>query len=216
MAEKSVLAAIKQLKRPVFRTSEIAVCCGKTLSNTTQTLNYLEKEGVIFKITRGIWGLDIGRNKLSPYSIIPFLLPGNRAYVSFISALHLYGIIEQIPQAITLASTIHTRTIKTKVCTFFVHKITPSFFKGFDWYMGRGDFLIAEPEKALIDCLYLSARKKRQFGYFPELHFPKTFSFQKARYWVDEIHDAKIHFSVQEKLKALLKTSIKINKKDLL
>jgi predicted transcriptional regulator of viral defense system len=205
MAEQSVLATIKQLRRHVFKTSEIAACCGKTLSNTIQTLNYLEKEGIIFKIARGIWGLDIGRDKLSPYSIIPFLFPGNRAYVSFISALHLYGIIEQIPQAITLASTVHTKTIKTKACTFFVHRIAPSFFKGFDWYKGRGDFLIAEPEKALIDCLYLSARKKKQFGYFPELHFPETFDFKKARHWADEIPDARIRLAVQKKLAVYLK-----------
>lgn len=204
MPKNSILTALKQLERPVFRTSEVAACGEKTLSNTTQALNYLEREGVVFKIARGIWGLDIGREKLSPYSVIPFLLPRERVYVSFISALHLYGLIEQIPQAITLASTIHTRTIRTKVGTFFVHRIAPSFFKGFDWYQGTGDFLIAEPEKALIDCLYLSARKKKQFGYFPELHFSKSFNFKKTKKWVNEISDARIRFSVRKKLNALL------------
>ena len=133
------------------------------------------------------------------------MLARGRVYVSFISALHLYGIIEQIPQAVTLASTAHTKAISTKLGVFYVHRIAPSFFKGFDWYKGKGSFLIAEPEKALVDCLYLSARKKNQFGYFPELSFPKSFSFNKAKKWASQIPDAKIRVSVLKKLKAIYK-----------
>jgi len=118
--------------------------------------------------------------------------------------LHLYGIIEQIPQVITLASTIHTKTIHTKVGTFSVHQINPLFFDGFGWYKGSGDFLIAEPEKALVDSLYLSTRKRRQYGHFPELHFPGTFSSKKAKKWVDKIPEPKIRNSVRKKLNELL------------
>jgi len=200
MPKLSVLAAIKKVDRNVFRTREIASLCQSSLSNTTQALNCLVKKGIVLKIYRGIWGLEIGKQKLSPYSIISFLLPRQRAYVSFISALHLYGIIEQIPQSITLASTSHTRTIRTKLGTFFVHKISPAFFKGFDWYKGEGDFLIAEPEKALIDCLYISVRKKRQFGYFPELNFPSSFDFKKAKKWAQKIPNPKVQSAVLKKL----------------
>lgn len=204
MPKQSVLKTIKQLQRSIFRTCEIASSCGGTLSNTNQVLNHLERQDIVFKIARGIWGLDIGKDKISPYSVIPFLLLRDRVYVSFISALHLHGIIEQIPQAITLASTTHTRTIHTTVGTFFVHRIVPSFFRGFDWYKGNGDFLIAEPEKAIVDCLYISSRKKKQFGHFPELHFPKSFSFKKVRKWVGDIPDSRIRLSVQRKLSALI------------
>lgn len=203
MPEVPVLAAIKQLKRNVFTTSEIAAYSGSTASNTTQKLNYLAQKGIILKIVRGVWGLEIGNEKIDLYSAIPFLLPRHRAYVSFISALHLYGIIEQIPQGVTVASTSHTRRIRTKLGALFVHRISPSFFKGFDWYKGSGNFLIAEPEKALVDCLYLSARKKKQFGHFPELNFPATFSFAKAVNWAKEIKDAKIRIAVLKKLKEI-------------
>jgi len=91
---------------------------------------------------------------------VPFLFPKQRAYVSFISALHLHGMLEQIPQIITLASTVHTRTIRTKLGVFYVHKVSPALFGGFVWYKEKGNFLIAKPEKALIDALYLSACKK--------------------------------------------------------
>ncbi|MDP2943369.1 MAG: hypothetical protein Q8O36_07715, partial [Candidatus Omnitrophota bacterium] len=192
MPKVSILSAIKKLKRPIFTTREAAACAGGSMSNTVQALNHLAKEGVVIKITRGVWGLDMGGGRLSQYSVIPFLLPRSRAYVSFLSALHLHGIIEQIPQSVMLASTGHTKTVKTKFGTFFFHKISPGFFRGFGWYKGSGEFLIAEPEKALVDCLYLSARKKRQFGHFPELNFHKSFSFKKARGWAGEIPDKRL------------------------
>jgi predicted transcriptional regulator of viral defense system len=203
MAKLSVLSAIKKVGRGVFTTREIALLCQSSLSNANQALNCLVRQGVVLKIHRGIWGLEMGKQKLSQYSIIPFLFSQQRAYVSFVSALHLYGIIEQIPQSITLAAISHTRTIRTKLGTFFVHKISPVFFKGFDWYKQDGDFLIADPEKALIDCLYISVRKKRQFGYFPELNFPASFDFNKARKWAQLIPDFNIRSAVSEKLSKL-------------
>ncbi len=115
MPKLSILSAIKKLKRPIFTTREAADCAGGSSSNTIQALNHLAKEGIIIKISRGIWGLDIGSERNSQYSVIPFLLRRSRAYVSFLSALHLHGIIEQIPQSVTLASTLHTRTIRTKL-----------------------------------------------------------------------------------------------------
>ncbi len=200
MPKLSVLTVIKQLQRPIFTTRELSASGTGSLSNTTQVLNYLVSKGIVVKIARGLWGLEIGDKKIGSYALVPFLVPNHRAYVSFISALHLYGIIEQIPQVITLASTSHTRIVKTKMGTFFIHRIAPSFFKGFDWYKGNGNFLIAGPEKALIDCLYLSVRKKKQFSYFPELHIPKSFSFNKAQKWAKDIPYIKIRSSVLKKL----------------
>lgn len=199
-----MLAFIKQLKRPVFTTHELASVSGKSLSAVTQALNYLETQGLIFKISRGVWAEE-GNESLSPYRVIPFLFPRHRAYVSFISALHLYGIIEQIPQMITLASTAHTKVIRTRIGVFSIHRIAPSFFKGFDWYKKTGSFLIAEPEKAFVDCLYLSSRRKRQFNYFPELSFSMKFSFKKAKKWAALISDSKIRSHVQKRLREVRK-----------
>lgn len=206
MRKKSLLSVIKELSRPVFTTHEIVSVSGRSRSAVTQGLNFLQKEGFIFKIYRGVWA-EAGRESISPYSAIPFLFQTQRAYVSFISALHLWGIIEQIPQVITLASTSHTKIIKTTIGSFSVHRISPSFFDGFDWYKDTGTFLVAQPEKALVDCLYLSAHKKRQFGYFPELHFSRQFSFKKAEAWAHKIPNPKVRIYTQNKLKTLKKYS---------
>lgn len=176
---------------------------GKSASVVTQSLSNLVREGVIIKIYRGIWAQEEPR-ALSPYDIIPYLFPMQRAYVSFISALHLHGIIEQIPQVTTLASTTHARIICTKIGVFHVHRISPLFFTGFTWYKESGSFLIAEPEKAFIDSLYLSAYKKKRFGYFPELHFSKSFSFKKVKMWVKKIPSQKARLYVNKRLKDIL------------
>lgn len=205
MARQSLLKYIdiKELRRPVFTTHELAALSGKSLSSTVQTLNFFEREGLIFKVYRGIWA-EAGNKQLSSHALIQYLFPRQRAYVSFVSALHLYGMIEQIPQMVTLASTVHTKIIRTKIGVFSVHRIAPLFFDGFDWYKGTGGFLIAEPEKALIDSLYLSAYKKKQFAHFPELYFPKTFSFKKAEEWMKKIPNSKIRACVQKRLAKLV------------
>ena len=202
--KQSIISFIKKINRPIFTSAELSAISGKSLSATIQALNYLQKQGAVLKIYRGIWA-EILSKPLSPYGLIPFLFPSQRAYVSFISALHLYGIIEQIPQEITLASSAHTKKIHTKLGTFSIHHLAPFFFNGFDWYKGTGRFLIAEPEKALIDCLYLSAYKKKQFKYFPELHFPKSFSIKRTKDWAKRIPNHKIRFYVQNKLDALIR-----------
>lgn len=203
MRRISAISAIRKFAKQIFTTRELSLASGKSLSAATQSLDNLSKEGVVFKIYRGVWAQE-GAGAMSPYAAIPYLFPNHRAYVSFISALHLHGIIEQIPQVTTLASTAHARVIRTNIGVFHVHRITPSFFAGFGWYKGSGSFLIAEPEKALVDSLYLSAYKKKRFGRFPELHFPASFSFKKAREWADKIPSQKVRVYVNKKLKSIL------------
>lgn len=207
MPKHSILSFIKQLDKLVFTTNELSFLSGKSLSATTQALNNLVKNGIITKIYRGVWG-GLSSEPISPYMVIQSLFREQRVYVSFISALHLYGIIEQIPQVITLASTGHTRKIKTIAGIYDVHKINSVFFNGFDWYKGSGSFLIAEPEKALADSLYLSMYKKKQFGHFPELTFPADFSFKKVRKWIEKIPNKKIKSNIYKKIRIIQKTVI--------
>ena len=199
---KNIMVFIKKLGRKVFTTHELVSISDKSASTVVQSLNRLVYQGLLIKVTRGVWAQS-GVKKFSMFEVIPFLFPRRRVYVSFITALHLHGIIEQIPQVVTLASTAHTRTIRTKIGVFSVHQITPTLFDGFDWYKGEGSFLIAEPEKALIDSLYLSGRKKKQFGHFPELHIPAEFSYKKAVQWGKRIKEEKIRIYVLAKLRNL-------------
>lgn len=198
MVKKTLIAHIMGLGRPVFSARELSAVSGKTPSTVSQGLAFLARQGLAVKVAHGVWAA--GRAAPSPYSVIAHIRPKQRLYVSFTSALHLHGIIEQIPQVITLASVAHGGTIKTAAGVFAVHHLAPSFFSGFAWREGAGGFLLAEPEKALVDCLYVSAFRKQQFSHFPELRFPKSFSFSKAYDWVARIKSPKAAVHARRRL----------------
>ncbi len=204
MSKTIVLSYIRRIGRPLFTTREIATVSGKSSSVVTQSLDHLRKHGLLLKVCRGVWA-ETGHPSLSPYAVIPFLSFRHRAYVSFLSALHLHGMVEQIPQVMMLASTAHTRALRTKLGVFAVHRISPKLFKGFDWYGPQESFLIACPEKALVDSLYLSACKKKQFGNFPELSFKKSFSTPKAYAFAGEIPNEKVRSFVLRRLRELIR-----------
>ncbi|MCG2725905.1 MAG: ArsR family transcriptional regulator [Elusimicrobia bacterium] len=201
MADKTLMAYIKMMGKPVFTTKELSAVSGKSQSTVSQGLTFLRGQGLVFKIYHGIW--QEGKGAPSPYSVISYLFPRQRSYVSFTSALHLYGIIEQIPQTITVASISHTKEISTNAGVFLAHQIAPSFFKGFVWYKEQGDFLIAEPEKALADCLYISGFRKKQFSHFPELRFSKKFNFDRVKYWIKKIKNPKITVHALKRLESI-------------
>ncbi len=192
MTDLSVIQAINKTGRLVFTTREIATIRGSSVSSNTQCLNRLEKQGIVMKIVQGVWGVT-GDKRFSPFLVVPYLNPAHRSYVSFLSALHIYGIISQIPQVMTIASTAHSKRIRTPVGTYQTHQISPDFFDGFDWN-SSGDYLIASPEKALVDCLYLASRKGKQYAHFPELDFGEL-NRKKVMDWIRRIKDTRIRKS---------------------
>ena len=182
MRRMSTAQAVRAIGRPIFTTGEIARLAHSSLSVTSRVLRSMATRGGVKRVVRGVWYLP-DDPRFSVYSLIHYLAGGHRAYISFVSALHLQGIIEQIPQLVYAATTGHTKLLRTSVGTFSFHRLTPELFGGFDWYQDRRDFLIATPEKALVDSLYLSSRRSARFRFFPELEFPKSFSFRRAIRW---------------------------------
>jgi predicted transcriptional regulator of viral defense system len=180
--------AVHSIGRAVFTTRQITALRGSSLSAASQGLSRMEQRGLVKKVTRGIWCVP-DDPRFTPFALVPFLAGGHRAYVSLISALHLHGLIEQIPDIIYVVTTGHTRVRKNSVGTYSYHRVRPLFFAGFDWYRNRHDFLIATPEKALIDSLYLSSRKGKRFEFFPEIDLEADFDFKRAYEYVDLIED---------------------------
>ncbi|MDP2959089.1 MAG: type IV toxin-antitoxin system AbiEi family antitoxin domain-containing protein [Longimicrobiales bacterium] len=202
----SVPQAIQAIGRPVFTTREIAAVRGGSVSATSQALKRMERQGLLVSPARGIWSVPTDP-RFTPLALVPYLAGGHQAYVSFFSALHLHGLIEQIPQVVYVATTGHPRIRRTPLGTYSFHRIHPRFFAGFDWYRGRQDFLIAGPEKALVDCLYLSSRRGRRFAHFPEIDFGGKFSFRRVAEWVEQIPYRNIRECASARLEALRRRS---------
>jgi hypothetical protein len=79
------------------------------------------------------------------------------AYVSLESALSWYELVPETVRAITLVGTRTTRTSVADAATFIWRTVKPLRWFGYRAVeYGRGRrFLIAEPEKAVLDYLYL-------------------------------------------------------------
>ncbi|KAF0126440.1 MAG: hypothetical protein FD154_1091 [Elusimicrobia bacterium] len=164
--ERTLAGHMAALGRKVFTSRELAAVSGRSGSVVSQGLAFLARQGQAVKIGHGLWAAGAGLP--GQYEVVPYLLPKQRVYVSFTSALHLHGVVGQIPQVVTLASTSHSRALATRAGNFVLHHLAPGMFRGFEWDAGRG-FPLASPEKALVDCLYISAFRKKRFSYFPEL-----------------------------------------------
>lgn len=113
-------------------------------------LSRFAQKKYITKIKRGLYcfsPINIDELKLANLLYQP-------SYISLESALNYYGIIPDIPQAITSITLITTKSIKNQFGLFSYTKIKPALFWGFKSASGENLFL-AKKEKALLDYFYI-------------------------------------------------------------
>ena len=79
------------------------------------------------------------------------------SYISLHTALSFYGLIPEAVARITSVSTLKTAGIENDLGSFSYSKIKNKLFTGFDYlpFLKDRTILIASPEKALLDLLYL-------------------------------------------------------------
>ncbi|QQR81779.1 MAG: hypothetical protein IPJ69_06715 [Deltaproteobacteria bacterium] len=177
MTESDALQLISDTRSLVFSTRELAALANIRIDFASQMLRRMAAKKKITRLYQGLWAYT-QNPEFNAFVVVPYLTRPHPAAISLFTALHLHGMIEQVPQVIHIVSTSMTRKIKTPIGSFSIHKIQPEFFQGYDNgygnLAGQSHFLVATPEKAFVDCLYFSMRKGKYFGSFPELTFPKT------------------------------------------
>ncbi len=158
-------------QHPVFTTREYALLCGKGIDSASRSLNKLARGGVITRITRGIW-IQPDNPGFTPNVLIPYLLGTEQGYLSFLSALHLHGLLSQIPVSIQIATTGHTRNLSSPAGYFeFIHLKPVMMTNGVSAFeVGNTFYPRATPEKALLDTLYIATRRGNRFASLPELN----------------------------------------------
>ncbi len=111
-------------------------------------------QGQIYRLSRGYYTFDLAQ--VDYLQVATTLV--RPSYVSFEYALSYYGMLDQVPQTITLAS--HSRH---KVVTMGSYTLEYSYLKKelFFAYILKNNFYVAEPDKALLDLIYLITRGKR-------------------------------------------------------
>lgn len=106
------------------------------------------------------------------------------SYVSLQSALSWHGFIPEGVFTVTSVSTLKTQTFSGGSGQFSYHTIKPSFFLGYHLEpFGNFRFKMADPEKCIVDLLYL----------FPHLDSEDHFFELRLNFWeLQEKFDAKV------------------------
>ena len=153
----------------IFTTREFANHAGLSIPAAAKRLSRLSEKEFLTRITKGVWA-NARHPYFHPLSCVSYLLGKEHGYVSFLTALHLHGVVSQIPKSIQVATTGRARSLNSPLGRYEFFQLKPELMKqGTKWSETRLPYLIATPEKALIDTLYLSTRKRRRFASLPEL-----------------------------------------------
>jgi hypothetical protein len=110
----------------------------------------------------------------------------------------MYGLIPEMVFNVTSVTTKTTRSYKNKFGFFIYRHIKPSLFLGYKKVdIASQPYLIATPEKALIDYIYLNSSKINNKGELEEVRFNeieiKKLNYEKIREYSDLTGSKKVN-----------------------
>ena len=114
------------------------------------------KAGRIVQLRRGLYAIAPPYQKKKPH---PFLVANHlqrASYVSLQSALSFYGLIPEVVHVITSVSTGRPERLETPLGIYDFHHLKTELLFGYQMMdLGGQSVLLATPEKALLDLVYL-------------------------------------------------------------
>lgn len=128
-------------------------------SATRKSLRRLEQKGYLTRVGKSLYANRFARPTLEELAV----LLGRPCYVSCESALERYGVLSQMPMVLTCVSTARSERRETPLGEIVFHRLPPTLFFG---YHSEDGILWADPEKALLDWLYI---KRKTRGASPAL-----------------------------------------------
>jgi len=151
-----IISRLKALNVRLITPNTLSNIFGIKNKNTIyKIIERMEKYQLLEKLMKGKYVLyDLNMSDFEKAGII--LTP---SYISLESALSFYGILPQFTYSITSVTTLKSRKYTLKNKEFEYTKISHKYFSDF---IKKDNFLIATPEKALIDSLYLVSKKLRR------------------------------------------------------
>lgn len=177
----NMLDSYQKLKRlePLFFTKDAAAVLSITNNHAAIILSKLAKQKTVIHLARARWAYS---DLVDPLLLPNMLAFPMQAYVSLHSALYYRGMINQIPDTIYAISNGKTKIFETPLATISLHSINSYLFTGYEM-IGKDCILMATPEKALFDTLYLQPAKSYLFKKLTELEIPENFNFKLFESW---------------------------------
>lgn len=159
MASISTIKAISRLKElniKVVTPLSISNIFGVESKNTVyKIIERMEKYKLIERLVKGKYILV--NSNISDFEKAGIIL--SPSYISLESALAFYGILPQFTYSVTSVTTQKARKYQIGGKEYEYAKIQKAFFSD---YVKKDNFLIAIPEKALIDLIYLASKRLRK------------------------------------------------------
>ena len=191
------------LVHAVFSTRQFAVLCERRIDVASRQLIRLAREGGVMRLTRGVWAQP-AHPRFTPTAAVPLLLGNEQGYVSFLSAMHLHGLISQIPGSIEIATTGHTRQLDTPVARYEFLRIQPAMMRqGIAASATEPPYNLATAAKALIDTLYIATRKRRRFASLPEVDMAEVDRAELQGLLDGQVRPGPIRSAIERRLAAL-------------
>jgi predicted transcriptional regulator of viral defense system len=195
MNASEALAKLGRLGVPVIDTADAAAALRQSPFAASKTLTRLAQSGLVHRLRKGTWALEV---EIDPLRLVSYLTAPLPSYVSLQTALYLHGAIEQIPETVYAVSLARTQRMTTTVRTFSFHHVAPEVFGGFETTARGVD--LASLEKALFDTAYLSGGRSRLFRALPELEVPRSFRRAEVNRWIRKIPTARTRSLVKKRL----------------
>ena len=133
----------------LFRSADLL----KFTGNANVFLTRAQKRGLITRLTRGVYLNTLLKGEPSLEEAACFVR--TPSYISAEWALHLHGVIIQVPSVctvLTLSTAVGiTRNLVWRGVTIEYSHISDRLYFGFE---PRDGYNLALPEKALLDCMY--------------------------------------------------------------
>ena len=132
----------------LFSLSDLVLLTGDRRSSLSVQLSRLVASGIIERPARGWYA-----NPFAPPSDEEVaMVIREPSYLSLEYALSRHGILSQQARVLTLVTTRLPYTFRTGDRVFEYHQVKRSLFRG---YRREGEVMVAEPEKALLDLIYV-------------------------------------------------------------
>lgn len=141
---------------PVFEA--VLLLAGKVDPNSVRLqLSRWTKSGRIYQLRRGLYALAPPYQKVKPHPFLVANLMQRASYVSCQSALAFYGLIPEVLYATLSVTADRPGRWETPLGVFEFRHVKPGLLRGYRMIdLGnRQQALVATPEKALLDLVYL-------------------------------------------------------------
>lgn len=192
----------KEIKSPIFTLQEVRL---KGIKIFAYQLTLWKKQGYILKLKNGIYIFTDNAGDFTAEELAGVMY--SPSYISMEKALAFYGLIPELVYSITSATPKITRRFKNQFADYRFYHIKPQLFFGYTQKKGAySAYFVANPEKALLDLIYLNKIKTKEDLNARRINWgelKKITDIKKLKRYAKRYNNKRITFMVNQVLEGI-------------